>query len=132
MNWMSSNGLLPQNNSPNAGQQQEYLTQARNFFLQASELSQHAINININTTEKSPNYAKIYHFLGSLIETENSNVLDLYSELNPEDQEVIQLMIQNINANLSNPSFKEQQSFLNRHYMTLLQRYSERKNTTTN
>jgi hypothetical protein len=55
----------------------------------------------------TPNYYKIYAFLGSLLDPSPPNHVDMLHELSPIDREVIQLLIHNLMLSLSTPEFRE-------------------------
>jgi len=129
--WMASNGLLPgviSNNSQALEmhrRQQEHLQQAQQFYQQSMSLSQH-----INESNQSPNFGKIYAFLGSLFDPNSIiNHAQMLNEMTSIDKETVQLLMHNLTINLANQQYKEQHAFLLEQYKSALSKVQDQRVT---
>eukprot|EP01101_Sappina_pedata_P000172 TRINITY_DN10177_c0_g1_i1.p1 TRINITY_DN10177_c0_g1~~TRINITY_DN10177_c0_g1_i1.p1 ORF type:complete len:501 (+),score=113.16 TRINITY_DN10177_c0_g1_i1:40-1542(+) len=87
--------------------------------LQAANKSQQSPQSNLSTSSPSsgsssqtPNFPKIYSFLGSLFDPSTSNHMEALESMSPQDKETVQLLMQNLANNLSNKSLRDQHADL--------------------
>ena len=55
---------------------------------------------------QTPNFAKIYTFLGSLFDSNSVNHEEALNEMSPTDRDTIQFLMQNLSISLANQQFK--------------------------
>jgi len=140
--WMASNNLLPavmsatDLNSSQAielhRQQQEQLQQAQQYLQQAMAASQRALKGTEQAAPparpaevQTPNFFKIYTFLGSLFDPQTTNHAEILNSMSPVDQQTIQLLMSNVSVNIANPQFREHHSQLIEQYRAIYNKQQE-------
>jgi len=127
--WMATNGLMPGSGTPNFNatqalkiqhQQQEQLAQAQHFLQEAMMSAQHKMKITQQESQQTPNFAKIYSFLGSLFDPSATSHVEALNDMSPIHRESIQLLMHNLALNIANQQFREQHAFLLDQYHNVL------------
>jgi len=112
-NWMAANGLIT-NSQPDQQLQHDQLQQAHLYLQQA--LTAHAQQLPNNSQanniprSETPNFAKIYAFLGSLFDPAGSpNHVDALNQMSPIDRETVNLLMNNLTHNLNSAQLVKSQ-----------------------
>ncbi|XP_062233825.1 protein REVEILLE 6-like isoform X2 [Phragmites australis] len=62
-----------------------------------------------------PDFARVYHFLGSIFDPETNGHLQKLREMDPIDAETVLFLMKNLSMNLSSPNFEEHRRLLSSH-----------------
>jgi len=72
----------------------------------------------------SPNFSRIYSFLGSLFDPTPTNHAEALEQMSEIDRRTVQMLMNNLYINLANQQFKAQHALLLEQYRALLKNYS--------
>jgi len=122
--WMASNGLLPGVLSQEANlelyrEQQEQLQHAQEYIQQVLSASEQTSGNLQQETVGSPNFFKIYSFLGSLFDPSADGHMEALNNMNDIDKKTVQLLMHNLAINIANQQFREKHAYLLERYHSL-------------